>query len=198
VIRRIYILAALLLGTALTGSAWAHGGGPGLNYDPCAKRVGLYYVHMAVYQPEVNRFQEYCGKIPGGGKTLLVFDLVGAEMRKTPVGVDIFEMGGRTGSFKVESVPAAEHATGVIDMNLDLQPGHNYSAVVTVGEAPASVAIAFPITVNAWWNGLEIPALFLALVVGGALFYSLKLRRQHLAALRKAEMRNRIRAIGNA
>jgi hypothetical protein len=198
VIRKVYLLAALLLGTALAGSAWAHGGGPGLNYDPCAKRVGLYYVHMAVYQPQVNRFKEYCGKIPGGGKTLLVFDLVGAAMRQTPVGVDIFEMGGRTGSFKVQSVPAGEHAGGVIDMNLDLQPGHSYSAVVTVGEAPANVAITFPIKVSAWWSGLEIPALFLALVLGGGVYYGLQLRRQQLAELRKNEMRNRIRAVGSA
>jgi hypothetical protein len=196
--RKISLVTGLLFGLAYAGSAWAHGGGPGLSYDPCAQRVGLYYVHMAVYQPQIDSSQEYCGTIPSGGDTLLVFDLVGAEMRYTPVAVDIFETGGRSGSYKLASVPNVEHVSGVINVNLPLQAGHSYQAVVTVGEAPASYTLTFPIRVNAWWNGFELPGLLVLAVLGGSIYYSLRLRREHLAARRKTEMRNRIRAVSNA
>jgi len=196
--RKISLVTGLLFGLAYAGSAWAHGGGPGLSYDPCAQRVGLYYVHMAVYQPQIDSSQEYCGTIPSGGDTLIVFDLVGAEMRYTPVAVDIFETSGRSGSYKLASVPNVEHVSGVINVNLPLQAGHSYQAVVTVGEAPASYTLTFPIRVNAWWNGFELPGLLVLAVLGGSIYYCLRLRREHLAALRKSEMRNRIRAVSNA
>jgi hypothetical protein len=192
------LVIGLLFSLASAGSAWAHGGGPGLNYDPCARRVGLYYVHMAVYQPQADSSQEYCGTIPRGGDTLIVFDLVGAEMRHTPVAVDIVDTGGPSGSLKLASVPDSEHVSGVINVNLSLQPGHSYQAVVTVGESPASYTITFPINVNTWWNGYEIPGLLVLAVLGGSILYSLRLRREHLAALHKAEMRTRIRAVGSA
>ncbi len=192
------LFIGLLLNLVFTGSAWAHGGGPGLNYDPCARRVGLYYVHMAVYQPQVDSSQEYCGKIPGGGDTLIVFDLIGAGMRQTPVAVDIVDTVGPPGSVKLASVPDGEHVSGVIDVNVSLRPGHSYQAVVTVGEAPATYTLTFPINVDAWWNGFEIPGLLVLAVLGGSIYYSLRLRREHLAALHKTEMRSRIRAVGGA
>jgi hypothetical protein len=195
--RRIGLLFAVVLSLAPTGAAWAHGGGPGLNYDPCAKPIGQYYVHMAVYQPDINRFQEYCGSIPTGGKTLLVFDLVGAAMRQIPVGVDIMDRGGRTGSYKVLSVPAAEHRSGVIDLNLSVEPGHSYVALVTVGESPASTTVVFPIQVRMWWSGFEIPALLAIAGIAIGIYYSLRLWREQAAAMRKTEMRTRIRAVGS-
>jgi hypothetical protein len=196
--KRISLLFALVLSLAPTGAAWAHGGGPGLNYDPCARPIGQYFVHMAVYQPELNRFREYCGSIPAGGKTLMVFDLVGAAMRQIPVGVEIMDRGGRTGSYKVLSVTAAEHPSGVIDVNLALEPGHNYSALVTVGESPASTTVVFPIRVQMWWSGFEIPALLAIAGIVFAIFYSLRLWREQAAAVRKAEMRGKIRAVSGA
>ena len=194
---KIILVTGLLFGLASAGSAWAHGGGPGLSYDPCAQRVGLYYVHMAIYQPQIDSSQEYCGTITRGGDTLIVFDLVGAEMRHTPVAVDIFETGGHSGSYKLASVPEVEHVSGVINVTLPLQAGHSYQAVVTVGEAPASYTLTFPISVNAGWNGLTLPGLLILAVLGGSIYYSLRLRREHVAALRKTEMRSRIRAVSS-
>jgi hypothetical protein len=151
---------------------------------------------MAVYQPQVDSSQEYCGTIPGGGDTLIVFDLIGTGMRQTPVAVDIVDAGRPSGSGKLASVPNGEHVSGVIDVNVSVQPGHNYQALVTIGEAPATYTVTFPIKVNAWWNGFEIPGLLVLAVVGGSIYYSLRLRREHLAALRKIEIRSRIRAVG--
>jgi len=192
------LVIGLLIILTYVGSAWAHGGGPGLNYDPCAKRVGLYYVHMAVYQPQLNRFQEYCGKIPAGGDTLVVFDLIGSEMHDTPVSVDLVELGGRTGSSKLASIPAVEHVSGVVNMNVLLQAGHSYQAIVTVGESPASYTLIFPINVNAWWNGFEFPALLVLAVFAGGVYYSLRLRREHLTAVRKARMCSKFHTVRSA
>lgn len=61
--------------------AQAHGGGPGLGYDPCMRQAGTDdFIHLAVYQPEFNPFAEYCGALPEAGRTMLVFDLMGAEL----------------------------------------------------------------------------------------------------------------------
>lgn len=196
--QRLGLAFALVLSLIPATIAWAHGGGPGLNYDPCARSVGQYYVHMAAYQPDINRFQEYCGSIPAGGKTLLVFDLVGAAMRQIPVGIEIMERGSSAGNHKVLSVPTAEHPSGVIDVTIPLEPGHSYVALVTVGESPASATVVFPIQVSRWWSDLEIPALLAIAGLAAGIYYSLRLRREQLAALHKAGMRTRLRAVSGA
>jgi hypothetical protein len=194
---KIGLVVALLFSLALAGTAWAHGGGPGLDYDPCAQPVGLDYVHMALYQPQRNWFQEYCGTIPAGGATLFVFDLIGAEMRHTPVSVKLVELGAKTGSsVNLVSIPLAEHVSGVINFSVPLQPGRSYRALVTVGEDPTSYTLTFPISVNSWWNAFELPGLLVLAVLSGSIYYSLRLRGEHLALLRKAELRSRIHAVG--
>jgi hypothetical protein len=195
--RKIGLIIGLLFGLVSAGSAWAHGGGPGLDYDPCAQRVGLDYVHMAAYQPQLNWFQEYCGTIPAGGVTLFVFDLIGTEMRHTPVSVNLVEFGAKTGgSDNLVSIPLAEHASGVINFSAPLQPGRSYRALVTVGEAPTSYTLTFPISVNSWWNAFELPGLLVLAVLGGSIYYGLRLRREHLTLQRKTEMRSRLHAVG--
>jgi hypothetical protein len=193
---KINQVIGLLLCLASAGSAWAHGGGPGLDYDPCAQKAGLDYVHMAAYQPQLNWSQEYCGMIPAGGVTLFVFDLIGAKIRYAPVSVDLVELGGPTGRVNLVSIHAAEHVAGVINFSVPLQAGHSYQAVVTVGKAPASYILSFPISVNSWWNAFEIPGLLVLAVLWGSIYYGLRLRREHLALLRKTGMRSHIRAVG--
>jgi hypothetical protein len=164
--RKIGPVIGLLLSLLSAGSAWAHGGGPGLDYDPCAQQIGLNYVHMATYQPQQNWFQEYCGKIPAGGVTLFVFDLIGAEMRHKMVSVKLMEFGGPTrGTANLVSIPSAEHVSGVINFSVTLQPGHSYQAVVTVGKAPGSYTLNFPISVDSWWSAFEIPGLLVLVVL---------------------------------
>jgi hypothetical protein len=197
--RKIGLVIGLLLSLASAGSAWAHGGGPGLDYDPCAQRVGLDYVHMAAYQPQLNWSQEYCGNIPAGGVTLFVFDLIGAEMRHKPVSVKLVEVGSRTGGFvNLVSIPSGEHISGVINFSVSLQPGQRYQATVTVGQAPASYTLIFPISVDSWWNAFEIPGLLVLAVFWGSIYYCVRLRREHLASLRQTGMRGRVRAVGGA
>jgi hypothetical protein len=191
----IALLMGLLFGLISNGSAWAHGSGPGLDYDPCAQRVGNDYVHMAAYQPQANWFHEYCGQIPDDGVTLFVFDLMGSEMRNTPVGVELVELGGRAGKISLVSIPSAEHVSGVINLSVPLHRGHSYQAVVTIGETPTSHTLTFPISVNAWWEGFEIPALLVLAVLWSSIYLSLRFRREHQTLLGKIEPTNRLRAV---
>ena len=190
--RKIGLVIGLLLSLLSAGSAWAHGGGPGLDYDPCAQRIGLDYVHMAAYQPQLDWFQEYCGRIPAGGATLFVFDLIGAEMRHSPVSVKLVEFGGPVGgTVNLVSIPSAEYVSGVINFSVPLQPGHRYQAVVTVGDAPTSHTLTFPISVNSWWNAFELPGLLVLAIVSSCVYYGLRIRQRHLILLRKADTRVR-------
>ena len=197
--RKICLVIGLLLTLLSAGSAWGHGGGPGLDYDPCAQQIGLNYVHMATYQPQQNWLQEYCGKIPAGGVTLFVFDLIGAEMRHQMVSVKLMELAGPTrGTVNLVSILSAKHVSGVINFSVPLQPGRSYRALVTVGEHPTSYTLTFPISVNSWWNAFELPGLLVLAVLWGSIYYSLRLRREHLALLRKTKMGIRIHAVSGS
>ena len=110
--------------------AEAHGGGPGLGYDPCMEQAGADdSIHLAVYQPEFNPFAEYCGALPEAGRTLLVFDLIGADLPDARVSLDVFEEGGR---FHL-SVPARRYRSGVADLRADLPPGR-YTVLVGIDQ----------------------------------------------------------------
>lgn len=187
--KRVWLIGLLIL--VLPRSAFAHGGGPGLDYDPCAQQVGDDYIHMAAYQPELNWSQEYCGTIPIGGKTLFVFDLVGSEMRHVPVSIKLVEYRAVT----LVSIAAAQHLAGVISFSVPLKPGHTYEAVVSVGDGPTTHTITFPIRVNAWWNAFALPGLLGLAIVSSCICYGLKIRQKHLALLYKADTQTRIRAL---
>jgi hypothetical protein len=157
---RVMGVAAFLF--ALTPRiASAHGGGPGLDYDPCARYAGLEnYVHFSAYQPQFNRFAEYCGSVPRAGKTLMVFDLVGPELSKDPVMVEIVQESGA----RRFAIPAKRYPAGVIDVETELAPGH-YDALLTIGEAPAVYRVNFDLAVGSWWSPLVVPALIASLVL---------------------------------
>jgi len=144
------------------GIAEAHGGGPGLGYDPCIEQAGADdSIHLAVYQPEFNPFAEYCGALPEAGRTLLVFDLIGADLPDARVSLDVFEEGGR---FHL-SVPARRYHSGVADLRADLPPGR-YTVLVGIDQPGGRYRLAFPLAVGAWWERLEVP-LVIVLLIGG-------------------------------
>ncbi len=147
--------------------AAAHGGGPGLDYDPCARYAGMdNYVHFSAYQPQYNRFAEYCGSLPRGGKTLLVFDLVGPELINDPVAVAIVPEGGAPAI----SIPAKRYPAGVIDLETNLAPGH-YDAFLTIGEVPTVYHVNFDLAVGSWWQPLITPLVIASLILLVAIGY---------------------------
>jgi hypothetical protein len=163
---RALLALALLLTTALclaTDSAEAHGGGPGLAYDPCMRQAGADdFVHLAVYQPEFNPFAEYCGALPKAGRTVLVFDLLGVELPDDRVSLELLQEGGRFQLF----VPAQRYHTGVADLPADL-PAGTYTVLVSIDEPDGHHSVAFPLAVGAWWDRLIVP-LAIMLLIGTA------------------------------
>ncbi len=169
---RPLVTAAMLIAIAtaiLPRQVWAHGGGPGLDYDPCAQWAGLNnYVHFSAYQPEFNRFAEYCGSVPQGGRTLLVFDLVGSDLTNAPVAVEIAQDGGT----RRVSIPARRYPSGVIDVQTDLASGA-YSAMLTIGTVPVVYRVHFDLEVGAWWHPLVAPLTVAAIILIVAVVYCL-------------------------
>jgi hypothetical protein len=142
------------------GIAEAHGGGPGLGYDPCIRQAGAGdFIHLAVYQPEFNPFAEYCGVLPVGGRTLLVFDLMGAKLPDARVSLDVFEEGGR---FRL-SVPARRYSSGIANLRADLPPG-NYTVLVSIDGPDGGHHLTFPLAVGAWWDRLVVPLVAMLLI----------------------------------
>ena len=161
--------------------AAAHGGGPGLDYDPCARYAGLDdYVHFSAYQPQFNRFAEYCGSLPRGGKTLLVFDLVGPELVSAPIAVAIVAEGGASRL----AIPPKRYPAGVIDIETELDPGH-YDAFLTIGEAPTVYHVNFDLAVGAWWYPLVAPLVLASIILLVAVGYCV-----YQARLLAGEMRS--------
>jgi hypothetical protein len=179
------LVAALLFAVLPPRVALAHGGGPGLDYDPCARYAGLdNYVHFSAYQPQFNRFAEYCGSLPRGGKTLLVFDLLGAELVNAPVAIELVGEGGA----RRLAIPPRHYPAGVIDVEADLDPGH-YDALVTIGDAPTVYHVNFDLAVGAWWYPLITPLIIASLILLIAIGYCL-----YQARMLAGEMRDGPRA----
>lgn len=148
---------------------WAHGGGPGLDYDACIRGAETdHFVHFAAYQPQYNPFAEYCGSLPRPGRALLVFDLIGVELPNLPVSIEVIEEGG----VRRVSAPARRYRTGVIGLETDLPPGR-YSAVVTVEEPGGRHQIVFPLSVGTWWSGLAGAVMVILLILVAAAAYCL-------------------------
>ena len=165
---RCLVATLIMLAAVLSPRlAAAHGGGPGLDYDPCARYAGIdNYVHFSAYQPQYNRFAEYCGNLPRGGKTLLVFDLVGPELLRDRVAVAIVPEGGTP----TLSLPAQRYPAGVIDLETTLDPGH-YDALLTIGETPTVYHVNFDVAVGSWWQPLIAPFVVASLILLVAIGY---------------------------
>jgi hypothetical protein len=166
------------------GTAAAHGGGPGLGYDPCMLQVGADdFIHLAVYQPELNPFAEYCGALPVGGRALLVFDLMGAELPDARVSLNVLEEGGR---FQL-SVPPRRYRSGVANMRADLPPG-KYTVLVSIDEPGGAHRLTFPLAVGAWWDRLAVPLVAVLLIILGTAVYCAHQMRTAADGLRPASM----------
>src|SRR6266849_5581535 len=81
----LVILAGLeLLAPAVV---WAHRfGGPN---DPCERKVGGSLIHITLYQPQFDPDAEYCDEVPREGNTVLVVDVLGEDLRRIPLGVEV-------------------------------------------------------------------------------------------------------------
>lgn len=173
---RTMLMLAMILIPALdfaAGIAEAHGGGPGLGYDPCMRQSGADdFIHLAVYQPQFNPFAEYCGALPEAGRTLLVFDLIGAELPDAQISLDVVQEGGRLQL----SVPPRRYRAGVANLPADL-PAGTYNVLVSIEQPDGRHRLAFPLVVGAWWDRLIVPlviVLLIGLVTAGYCLFQIR------------------------
>jgi hypothetical protein len=161
-VRTKLMLALILIATPYfaVGIAEAHGGGPGLGYDPCVRQSEAgELIHMAVYQPQFNPFAEYCSSLPRAGPALLVFDLIGADLPEARVSLDVSQEGG---PLKL-SMPARRYHSGVAALPADL-PAGRYHVLVSIEKPDGRQHFAFPLVVGVWWGRLFAPLVIVLLV----------------------------------
>jgi hypothetical protein len=152
---------------ALSASpVWAHGGA-GIDIDPCAQKVGPYYIHFTAYQPQTDPSGEYCEDVPKAGNTILVFDLVDQELRGKPLAIRVIEAANTPEPRTVLEVAAKTYPNGVVNAEANFDTPGTYLAIVTL-KGPENT-VSFPIRVE-MWSATLVP-LFGLLVMGSALYY---------------------------
>jgi len=126
-------LFALAMGCAtmcLETGAWAHGGKP-IEEDICGRRLRDGFIHVSLYQPQVDDKTEYCASIPATGAAIMVVDLVDYALRFKPVSVKVLDLTAEGEQKLVFSLPARVHPQGVIQANLRFEKAGKYLAVIS-------------------------------------------------------------------
>ena len=146
----------------MQGVALAHRfGGPN---DPCERKLGTSLIHITLYQPQFDPDAEYCDQVPRAGNTVLVVDVLGDELRRMPLGVEIVAGGEANPKRTVLSVPPKIYRRGVADAQVVLDDGHSYVTQITLGEGATQQVLSFPIRVAAWYRPLIVPGLIVIAV----------------------------------
>jgi cytochrome oxidase Cu insertion factor (SCO1/SenC/PrrC family) len=157
------IIATIVVGWLCIGVAQAHRfGGPN---DPCEKKIGTSLIHITLYQPQFDPDAEYCDKIPRAGNTVLVVDVLGDDLRRMPLGVQVLARQDSQHNRSVLSLPPKIYRRGVADTQVMLDDGSAYITRVSLGEGEASHVFSFPIQVAPWYRPLMMPALMVFVVL---------------------------------
>jgi hypothetical protein len=171
--------------------AHAHGGGPGLTYDPCIQHTdGDNFIHLAVYQPQFNPFAEYCNPLPRAGRSLLVFDLIGADLPQAPISLTVSSQGRH---FLI-ALPPQSYRSGVADLPVDL-PAGEYTVTVGIDELGENHRIGFPLTVGEWWGDFVAPVVMILLIVAIAAGYCVSQTKLIKSERRRSRVTNSIELI---
>jgi cytochrome oxidase Cu insertion factor (SCO1/SenC/PrrC family) len=139
--------------------AFAHRfGGPN---DPCERKIGASLIHITLYQPEFDPDAEYCDDIPRAGNTVFVLDTLGDDLRRVPIGVQIFAVDRSASQQPIVSLPPAVYPRGVVDTQVDLAGGRRYMVRVSITPERANIptVYSFPIQVRTWYRALVLPLL---------------------------------------
>src|SRR5579863_8550133 len=105
------ILTIVVVGCLLQGVALAHRfGGPN---DPCERRIGTSLIHITLYQPQFDPDAEYCDQVPRAGNTVLVVDVLGDDLRRLPLGMEVLTSERSNSQRTVLSVPPKIYRRGV-------------------------------------------------------------------------------------
>src|SRR2546423_1558859 len=164
--RWLLCLAGFVAAVLFTpASGWAHRfGGPN---DPCERKISTSLLHITLYQPQFDPDAEYCDEVPREGNTVIVVDMLGDELRKLPVGLDVYETGDSVAVRSGLSIPPKTYRRGVVDAQVMLTAQGRYTARVTLGgDDSKPQVLSFPIRVTAWYRAFIVPALIVLGVIG--------------------------------
>ena len=189
VLQRELPLCALVACTALITACTS----PGYNNNPsqqntngtvgCLAATDFFAVYFSVHvQPSdaspdarisKERFRAYCNDIPIPGKVFFTADLVGNDLRRTPVGIRVVEQALDENEPHAESskelraiseVPAKTYANGVIESQFELDKSGSYAIYLTRGEAFSDGdQLRIPINVGADANAKPLMTRFVTL-----------------------------------
>jgi hypothetical protein len=130
---RLTFTTCMLAVLCYTNIALGHGNAS-MEEDSCIRQVGENFVHLNIYQPQLDRSGHYCTEIPAAGEAYLVVDLIDAALRDMPVGIKVFKGTDTKGEAAIQ-VNATHHPDGVVNGIGWLDKGI-YSVVVTAEGVP--------------------------------------------------------------
>lgn len=157
------IVLTIAVGWVLRGVAHAHRfGGPN---DPCERKFGSSLIHITLYQPQFDPDAEYCDQVPRAGNTVLVVDVLGDDLRRLPLGVQVLTTRGPEPQRTVLAIPPKIYRRGVADAQVMLDGGGAYVTRVSLGEGAAQQILSFPIRVTTWYRPFIMPMLIVLAVI---------------------------------
>ena len=165
--------------------AFAHKfGGPN---DPCERKIGNALIHITLYQPEFDPDAEYCDAVPREGNTVLVVDTMGDELRRVPIGVQVFAVDSNGAKELVLALSPAVYRRGVVDTQVNLVEGRRYVATVSIGSetGAGTTTYSFHILVRAWYRALVLPGLLVLGVLALVAISVIRYRRSQAPSERR-------------
>jgi cytochrome oxidase Cu insertion factor (SCO1/SenC/PrrC family) len=170
---------------------WAHRfGGPN---DPCERKIGGSRIHITLYQPQFDPDAEYCEEVPREGTTVLVVDVLGEDLRKVPMGLEVIATGDSQIPRTILSVPPKVYRRGVADAQVLLTAESLYVTHISLlGNGPVkSQVLSFPIRVGSWYRPLIVPSL---MVLGVVALTAMSVIRYYRSSGRARSMRSHPRS----
>jgi hypothetical protein len=162
---KLGLLVAVLVAIGFLNpmTAWAHRfGGPN---DPCERRIGASFIHITLYQPQFDPDAEYCDSVPRDGNTVVVVDVLGDDLRRLPIALQLVAKSKSGAPRTILNVAPRVYRRGVADAQVVLGAGLDYVVRVAIQDGHQARLFSFPIRVAAWYRMLIVPSMiFFALV----------------------------------
>jgi hypothetical protein len=142
----LWFLQFLLLVLAWQQPAFAHRGDLE-DVDLCRIKIGKEWIHFAAYTPTLSENKSYCKSIPKVGKTNLVFDYEGKELRHVSIEFEVTkEPEGTRVYYREPATTKTGTVEGTVDFN-QFGPG-NYQAHVTLVDQGQKLDTHIPFSVG--------------------------------------------------
>ncbi len=126
--------------------------------------------------------------MPRDGVTVLVVDVLGEELRKIPMGLEVIAIGESQAPRTILSLPPKVYRRGVIDAQMVFTAESRYVAHISLkGSGPGkSRVLSFPIRVGSWYRPLIVPSL---MVLGVVALTAMSVIRYYFSSAGRARSR---------